>query len=364
VLGREHPGTLDAMRDLAVSHLAAGDPDDALELLEPALTLARTVLGPKHPKTLSKTQDLARVYFDIGRQDDALDLLREALALSREVNGPEHPETLAAMRNLAGACSAAGRSSETLDLREELLPLCMKAFGPQDPRTIGVTADLAESYLNAGRTADAIPLLVGLSHLEPPHTWGALTLAALQLWSGNVADYEAVRDRLLSWAIDNAAVLTGERIARLASLRDHTIPAEARKALTLARRAVEQGGDELLLASFQVSLGMAEYRAGLPEAVATLEAAEQSAHHHEPLDRARIEGTARFYRAMSLFRQGRPDEARSLFLATETTMKPWSDPAHAPWVDAMNVNDLILWLACREAKELLGPTTVGSPRIQ
>lgn len=63
-----------------------------------------------------------------------------------------------------------------------------------------------------------------------------------------------------------------------------------------------------------------------------------------------IEGISGFYRAMSLFQQGQPAKARALFAATTAQMKPLPTDDQKPLADH---DDLILWLACKEAKALL-----------
>jgi hypothetical protein len=64
-------------------------------------------------------------------------------------------------------------------------------------------------------------------------------------------------------------------------------------------------------------------------------------------------GTSAFYLAMSLFRQGKPDEARKLAIAAAAKMKPPPKDEQNPLANDANLNDLILWLAYKEAKAML-----------
>ena len=57
---------------------------------------------------------------------------------------------------------------------------------------------------------------------------------------------------------------------------------------------------------------------------------------------------------MSLFQQGKKDEARKLFSETETQMKPLPADKRQPLADGAGPDDLITWLAYKEAKALLG----------
>jgi hypothetical protein len=69
--------------------------------------------------------------------------------------------------------------------------------------------------------------------------------------------------------------------------------------------------------------------------------------------RALIRGTAGFYHTMSLFRQSKPAEARALLTATEAAMKPLPADDQNPLADRASPDDLVLWLAYKEAKALL-----------
>jgi hypothetical protein len=113
---------------------------------------------------------------------------------------------------------------------------------------------------------------------------------------------------------------------------------------------------------YQMTLGMAEYRSGNhAKAVEALTRAQAAASvDAEGRYRELIRGTAGFYHAMSLSRQGKQAEARALFTATEAAMQPFpADEQRLP--DDANHDDLILWLACKEAKAMLAQPD-GAPR--
>ena len=67
-----------------------------------------------------------------------------------------------------------------------------------------------------------------------------------------------------------------------------------------------------------------------------------------------VTGTAAFYRAMSLFRQGKNDEARKLATEAAAKMKPLPADEQNPMAGGADHDDLILWLAYKEAKALIG----------
>jgi hypothetical protein len=56
---------------------------------------------------------------------------------------------------------------------------------------------------------------------------------------------------------------------------------------------------------------------------------------------------------MSLFRQGKRDQARKLAAAAAAKMKPLPNDEQNPLANNAYYDDLILWLACKEAKAMI-----------
>jgi hypothetical protein len=116
--------------------------------------------------------------------------------------------------------------------------------------------------------------------------------------------------------------------------------------LVLGRAGVELNHDKSFGQWTQMALGMAEYRSGNCDAAEKALLAAEEAGPNNPS----VTGTSAFYRAMSLFRQGKDDEARKLAIATALNMQPL--PADEQ-ILTDNQENLILWLAYKEAKALI-----------
>jgi hypothetical protein len=132
-------------------------------------------------------------------------------------------------------------------------------------------------------------------------------------------------------------------------------------ALALARKAVNLGDKTPNRLWLRLALGMAEYRsAHFAEADAELTAVASGAQNNRYLA-----GTAAFYHAMSLFQQGKQDEARKLATEAAARMKPLPRDEKKPLAGNANHDDLILWLAYKEAKTTIQrdatPTAPASP---
>ena len=137
--------------------------------------------------------------------------------------------------------------------------------------------------------------------------------------------------------------LTKVNLGPLLSNTGKSAEAEAgyRKALATWQKL---GKAPPLLAYFQMALGMAEYRGGHFAAANTALTTAIKAGKDNP----QIAGTSAFYRGMSLFKQGKDEEARRLALEAAAKMKPLPQDDKKPLVGGAGHDDLILWLACKE----------------
>ncbi|MGO9914850.1 MAG: hypothetical protein ACLQIB_09075, partial [Isosphaeraceae bacterium] len=175
-----------------------------------------------------------------------------------------------------------------------------------------------------------------------------LRVAALQAWFGQDKELSSTCEKLLSLAKDTKDPTVAEKAAKCCSLR-RADPKLREAALVLARRAVEHGKGYQWLAYFEMALGMAEYRSGhFVEADAALLAAATGGK-----DNPRAVGTSAFYRAMGLFRQGKTDLARKLATEAAAKMKPLPVDEKKPLKGGGDEDDLILWLAYKEAKAMI-----------
>jgi tetratricopeptide (TPR) repeat protein len=221
---------------------------------------------------------------------------------------------------------------------------------------------VVNSCYSVGRDKEATSLSEQICELNPKDTDASLHLAILQTWFGQDADYEATRQRLLQQteAIDGA--IMAERAAKIYCLRASTNAVLLAKALSLARQAVELGQNDQYLPWYQMDLGLAEYRNGQYAAAENaLAIAEQTAGDLHDVSR-----TARFFRAMSLFRQDKPKEARKLLSQAEAQTPPLPKDESKPLVDGKPASRdmLICWLAYKEAKALIEGDAKATDRPQ
>ena len=207
-------------------------------------------------------------------------------------------------------------------------------------------------------TTEAMPMLAEESAQNPENALKTMELGVLQLWFGRESDYLQTCLRMLACSAKARSPDDLEKTAKLIVLRPGNDASQIGTALRLARRSVEIGQNQQWLAYYQVTLGMAEYRSGH-----FAKAAEELATGTRIGSNEKYLGTTGgFYRAMCLFQQNKPAEARALFDATEAKMTPLpSDPRKLRPSPGLH-DEIISWLACKEAAELLEIPLQNDPR--
>ena len=91
-----HPGTLTSASNLAAGVSHPGEYQAARELDEDTLARRRRVLGEDHPDTLAAAFQLVCALTELGEHHAARELNDDIIARRRRVLGDEHPETIMA----------------------------------------------------------------------------------------------------------------------------------------------------------------------------------------------------------------------------------------------------------------------------
>jgi WD40 repeat protein len=262
---------------------------------------------------------------------------------SRAATG--NPEGAKLLAEFARRLAASGLVSLANATRTKARRLFQKKLA-KEPENSAAALELAQLLLDAGRTREAVPYLAKASAASPHDTLLSLRVAAFQAWFGQDKELAVTRRRVLEFARENNDAVTAERAAKGCSIRSSTNEAELETALALGRTAakVGNGGMWNLLA-----LGMAEHRSGNYAAAEKALLAAAEAGKNMP----QVTGVSAFLRAMSLFRQGKRDEARKLAITAAAKMKPLPRDEKNPLAGQADHDDLILWLLYKEAKALI-----------
>jgi hypothetical protein len=339
---------------LRTLHQAAPRDDQVASQLAISLGFLSSALRNEHrpAETLASLKECRQVLEAI-RQPSFVDLYNLACVyanLTTLVEPGAAPPTAAEREALAERAMEALRRSLAAGMTDFAL---MERDHDLDP--LRERADFRALILSPGRTREAVSHLATLSSAHPEDTILSLKLAALQAWFGQEKELAATRQRILAFAKGTNDAGTAERAAKACSILPSNDKAELDAALALGVTGVKISKAEWTL----LALGMAEYRSGNHAAAkALLDAAEAGKNT------AWVTGISAFYRAMSLFRLGKSDEARKLAIAAAAQMKPLPKDEQNPLADNAFYDDLILWLAYKEAKAIIKFDAAPPPKAE
>ena len=279
---------------------------------------------------LSQADDLAvgsQFLLEEKKWAEAEPKIRQCLAI-REKMRPDAWNTFNAQSMLGGALLGQKKYADAEPLllagyegmkqREKSIPPQGKIRLPQAvERLVQLYEALDKKDEVARWTKERDAILVSQS-ATPDVTLLILRSAALQAWFGKDKEFADTCRWGLTLAKNMTVPETADRVAKACCLLPSTDKAQLEAVLALARKAVRLGKGSRNLPWFQMALGMAEYRSGhFAEADAALIAAAKGDENNP-----HVAGTSALYRAMSLFRQGKEDEARKLATAAAAKMKP------------------------------------------
>ncbi|KAJ7062722.1 hypothetical protein C8F01DRAFT_985933, partial [Mycena amicta] len=155
LLGTEHPNTVQAMANLAVTYNGLGRYTEAEKLQEQVLEKRTQLLGAEHPDTVRVVANLAATYCNLGRYTEAEKLDKQVLEKYTQLLGAEHPDTVQAMGNLAANYRNLGRYTEAEKLDKQVLEKHTQLLGAEHPDTVRVVANLAATYWCLGQYTEA-----------------------------------------------------------------------------------------------------------------------------------------------------------------------------------------------------------------
>ncbi|GAB3106327.1 hypothetical protein GCM10027160_01750 [Streptomyces calidiresistens] len=143
VLGREHPATLGALRELGVL-LTDISPLDAVRTLEEVTEEGTELLGSSHPEVLRARHALALAHREAGRPREALIGLGEVLGRQRQKLGHDHPDTVHTRHHLGTLLAETEQYQRAVALLDDVHANRRRTLGPDHPSTLAVRQSLAE----------------------------------------------------------------------------------------------------------------------------------------------------------------------------------------------------------------------------
>ncbi|RDB16830.1 Kinesin light chain [Hypsizygus marmoreus] len=151
IFGKDHLSTLSAIGHLAMTYWSQGQWSKAEELQSNVVIAQSSILGMEHPDTLSTLGNLASIYVNQGRWTEAEQLQLHILQIFNKIHGKDHSETLTIMSNLALTYKKQGRWTEAEQLESQVLEVRKRIFGEDHPDTLTIMNNLAATYQRQGQ---------------------------------------------------------------------------------------------------------------------------------------------------------------------------------------------------------------------
>ncbi|RDW68235.1 hypothetical protein BP5796_08892 [Coleophoma crateriformis] len=134
-LCEDHPDTISAMNNLAITLGDQGQYDEAAKMKKEVLEKRRQILGEDHPNTITAMNNLAITLRDQGQHDEAAKMFKEVLEKRRRILGEDHPDTITAMNNLATTLRDQGQLDEAISLIDIAVQKMKQIYGDEHPHT-------------------------------------------------------------------------------------------------------------------------------------------------------------------------------------------------------------------------------------
>lgn len=223
VFGGEHPEYARALNNYGHFLRLRGDPDEAIEVLQRALTITQQTLGPDHADNAAKAQNLAASFRDAGHHARALELFEETLRLDRLHLGEQHPFVVSTLANIADLHLAQGDLARAAEAANKGAAIADIALPTNHRFARNVQRMQAQIALRQGRAAEALALYEALlAPLADPPAQGSVRDAELLMEVAEVdlalSQPARARERL-------------EHAARIFERHDHPSAAQAKARL-------------------------------------------------------------------------------------------------------------------------------------
>ncbi len=132
-----------------------GQLDEAIQLTEQSLDLARKIWGNEHKNVATTLNNLALLYNNQGKYNLAEPLYQEALAIYKHLFKRDNPDVATTLNNLASLYDNQEKYSEAESLHQDALSMRKRLFNRNHPDIVNSLNNLACLYYNQEKYSEA-----------------------------------------------------------------------------------------------------------------------------------------------------------------------------------------------------------------
>jgi tetratricopeptide (TPR) repeat protein/predicted Ser/Thr protein kinase len=238
LVGVDHPQYATILNNLAMTEGTLGDHDRERQLFERSIAIQQVTLGPDHPKIAFALNNLGTALAGAGLLEQAKQHYTRALTIRERTLGPDHSEVAETLTNLASTQFLLGELDQVEPLFTRALAIKEKALGPDHPGLAETLNNFGYVANKLGRFAEATTLLrraltINQKERSDKHPAVAMNLRNLGLAELHGGKLATARSLL-------ARALAGSSAAQLAELRFGLAQALWLADRTAARELAEQ----------------------------------------------------------------------------------------------------------------------------
>jgi hypothetical protein len=167
-LGREDPKTLNAMFNLARTHLHLGNHAKSRDLLLYVLRKRKRFFGTNHLDTLMTRNELGILLCAQKRNLHLAErLIANVLESRKQILGEEHAYTLWSVNDLSKVVCERGRPAEAVEMLQKIIPIVTRTLGNNHVGMSMTKSNLARAFALCEDWASAEELLGPLTNVIP-----------------------------------------------------------------------------------------------------------------------------------------------------------------------------------------------------
>jgi eukaryotic-like serine/threonine-protein kinase len=166
LLGEDNLDVATTMDRLGSVRWRIGEYDKAQPLLERSLAIREKLLSPDDLVVAASMHSLGNLYWSEGQYDKAQALIEGALAIRGKRLGPDDPAVATTVNSLGAIAYKRGDYARAQQLWERTLAIQEKTLGPEHPNLAQTLNNLAVAYTEQGDLARARLLLERVVHIQ------------------------------------------------------------------------------------------------------------------------------------------------------------------------------------------------------
>ena len=155
IWGDENSKVAYSLNNLALLYKEQGKYNEAQPLYQQALEMRQRLFVGDHSSVASSLNNLATLYDDQGKYSEAESLYQQALAMHQRLFLGDHPDVASSLNNLATLYKEQGKYSEAESLHQQALEMRQRLFNGDHPDVASSLNNLATLYDDQGKYSEA-----------------------------------------------------------------------------------------------------------------------------------------------------------------------------------------------------------------